>query len=348
MANCNELFTYYNSAIKLSDEKRGLLKIVRNELRERMMKGFKDLPQSEIDKHSLEFQSQGSYVMDTIITPKDDDFDLDDGVYFIGNLDREKRPSPTNFHNWVLKVVGESESYATVTDKETCVRVVYKKEKFHIDLPIYYANNQIAADLAHTINGWTISNPVEFIAWFEKKVESNFQKSFILETRMYSEYEKWLTDIRKADAQLRRIVRYLKGWSDNLRGDMPPGIVMTILSAENYVAHERDDIALRDTLQKIKDFLKNNGCQCPRPTIPENEDLFRDYSQTKKNYFLERLDSFVNSANQAIASNNQKEACLKWQHHLGDRFPCSMAKDEIEGATKHSQRPLIGDTAKSA
>jgi len=43
--------------------------------------------------------------MDTIITPYDDDFDLDDGVLFVGKLPRDQRAKTENFHNWVLHVV---------------------------------------------------------------------------------------------------------------------------------------------------------------------------------------------------------------------------------------------------
>lgn len=348
MSDCNELFKHYNIAIKLDDSKRELLKAVRNELRDRMRNRYSDI-KAEIEiTHDLQFQSQGSFVMDTIITPKDDDFDLDDGVYFIGNRPKENRPTVNNFHDWVLYAVGENETYGTVSDKDTCVRVIYKKEKFHIDLPIYYTENFECPELAHKKEGWILSNPVEFIAWFENKVESGFKSEFILESKMYPQYEEWLNDIRKKDAQLRRIVRYLKGWADDIRGDMPPGIVMTILAAENYVADERDDLALRDTLVGIRSYLDNNDFKCPRPTIPVDEDLFADYSQTKKDYFSDRLDSFINSANQAIEIDNQKEACLKWQKHLGYRFPCYLAKDEIEGAETHSNRPIIGSTAKSA
>jgi hypothetical protein len=348
MADCNELFKHFNDAIRLNESKREILRLVRNSLRERMQQRFKEIPASELPNHSLKFQTQGSFIMDTIIAPKDDDFDLDDGVYFLGNLTEDKRASTEIFHKWVLFAVGENENYASVIDKDTCVRVIYKKEKFHIDLPIYYLAGNNDPDLAHKVTNWTLSNPIDFIGWFENKAQSGFQKGFLFETSLRPKYEKWLTDIRKNDVQLRRLVRYLKVWADNLRGDMPPGIVMTILVGENYVAHERDDIALRDTLLKIKDFLAANGGKCPRPTAPVGEDLFEGYSDTKKKYFLDRLDSFINSANQAIASPNQKDACLKWQNHLTERFPCSMAKDEIEGVKKFVKPAVIGDTAKSA
>lgn len=348
MANCNELLKFYNSTIRLSDDKRELLRIVRNSLREKMGRNFNKNRKTGIDYHELKFQSQGSYIMDTIIAPWDDDFDLDDGVYFIGNLLENERSSIDNFHKWVLMAVGTDEDYADVIDKDTCVRVKYEKEKFHIDLPIYYSYNPEIPDLAHMKHGWVESGPIEFIFWFESKVKSGFQKSYLLERSMKETYKRWATDIRKEDAQLRRIVRYLKGWGDNLRGEMPPGIIMTILGAENYVANDRDDIALRDTLSNIKNYMDENGCRCLRPVTPKGQDLFEVYSPTQKKYFLGRLDSFVNSANQAIASLNQKDACLKWQKHFGPRFSCVIAKDEIEGAKQYRAPAIIGDTAKSA
>jgi len=346
MANCNEIFTHYNKVIRLSEDNRNKLIIVRDSLRERMKKGFMVIPDK--NGHELDFQSQGSFVMDTIITPISDDFDLDDGVYFQGALSREKRQKPEVFHDWVKKSIGEYDKVEKIEDKATCVRVKYK-DGFHIDIPIYYADNFVAPDLANTKQGWMVSSPVEFIAWFEEKAKSGFEKAYLYERLKYAEpYEKWLSDVRKKDTQLRRIVRYLKAWGDTKKDDMPPGIIMTILAAENFCENERDDIALRDTLISIKGWLERNNYKCPRPTTPEGEDLFESMKINEINYFKNALSSFVTSANQAIESNNQKEACLKWQQHLGYRFPCSLAKDEIEGAKQHHQKPIIGNTAKSA
>lgn len=344
MADCSNLFSHYNSVIRLSDDKREVLRSVRNRLRSKMERNYAMLKVNE----TLEFHTQGSFIMDTIITPKDDDFDLDDGVYFIGNLTSSQRPPVQTFHDAILYAVGKDEEYAEVTDKDTCVRVSYSKEKFHIDLPIYYADSLENPNLAHLKENWVLSNPVEFIDWFERKVMSGFKKAYLVENRMYTEYQRWLQDIRKADAQLRRIVRYLKGWADELRGDMPPGIVMTILAGENYKSNERDDIALRDTLIAIHTYLSANNCKCPRPTTPVGEDLFASYSDTKKQYFLERLNTFVDSAKQAVAIDNQKDACLKWQKHLGPRFPCSLAVDRVEGAATFTSSSVRGDSARSA
>jgi hypothetical protein len=103
MANCSELFLHFNNIIRLNDQNRTLLISVRDGLRTRMATKYEQV-RSQVVGHTLEFQSQGSFVMDTIIIPKDDDFDLDDGVYFIGALEKDKRPPTESFHKWVMQV----------------------------------------------------------------------------------------------------------------------------------------------------------------------------------------------------------------------------------------------------
>lgn len=64
--------------------------------------------------------------MDTIITPIHDDYDLDDGIYFIGKLAPAKRPDPEIFHKMIIEAIGENyDDVEKVIDKNTCVRVLY-------------------------------------------------------------------------------------------------------------------------------------------------------------------------------------------------------------------------------
>jgi hypothetical protein len=327
MANCHKLFQHYNSAIRLTDDKRVTLMAVRDSLRKRMHSNYLMIPEDERDHIALDFQTQGSFVMDTIIKPLNDDFDLDDGVYFQGGVSKENRPAPKIFHDWVVRSVDKDNEYEEIKDKPTCVRVQYK-QGFHIDLPIYYADNFICPDLAETSKGWLLSNPVEFIAWFEEKTQSGFKKAFLYESLEYAEpYQQWITDIRKKDCQLRRLVRYMKAWADLKRSEMPCGIIMTILVANNFVVNERDDIAFRDTLVNIKHYLNDNGFICPRPTSPSGEDLFSSTSQVEKTYFMNALTNLIQSATNAINAINEKEACKEWEKHFGSRFPCHLATD---------------------
>jgi hypothetical protein len=139
----------------------------------------------------------------------------------------------------------------------------------------------------------------------------------------------------------------LKAWGDFKKGEMPPGIIMTILGTENYSNNVRDDIAFHETLKGIKKKLDQEFV-CRRPTTPKGEDLFKDYSSSRKLYFLNALDSFIKSGKEAIDNPNQKEACYKWQKHFGSRFSCAYAKDEIENATAFSTPSVIRGNAKSA
>ena len=300
MANCNGLFKDFNKEIRLDNHRRVLLREKRNDLRQRINGGYDVVKNLDKLDHNLELQSQGSYVMDTIINPsdKDDQYDLDDGVYFIGGLNREQRSKPETFHNWIIRSIenGKSDNEIDeIIDKQTCL-----------------SNKNL---------DWIISNPDQFSIWIENKINSGFKKEFILESKLYSnQFDDWLNDMRKKDHQLRRVVRYLKSWGDFKKGDMPPGIIMTILAAENYIEDERDDISLKNTLVKIKDYLTRNGFKCPRPSTPIGEDLFKNYSDAKKEYFKNALDSFIESAKKAIDQSNQKESSNEWRKHLGGRF----------------------------
>lgn len=326
MANTHVLFQHFNGAIKLTEEKRNSLIEFRDSLRRRMKTNYLQIPFHERANLDLDFQSQGSFVMDTIIKPLNDDFDLDDGVYFQGPIPEKERPKPQVFHDWVIRAIDKDSAYEKVHDKPTCVRVHYK-QGFHIDLPIYYAEDFSSPYLAETKRGWLLSNPVEFIAWFEEKTQSGFQKAFLYEAVKYAEpYQKWLTDIRKKDSQLRRLVRYMKAWADVKRSEMPCGIIMTILVAENFAINERDDVAFRDTLINIRYYLQTNGFACPRPTTPVGEDLFKGTSEKDKQYFMNALNSLIDSANQAINAGNEKDASKHWEKHFGNRFPSHLAK----------------------
>lgn len=327
MPNLNHLFKEYNSLIRLPGNMRNELLIVRDNLRARIKTGYLSVSPGFKYQYGMDFRSQGSFVMDTIIHPVHDDYDLDDGLYFIGILDSKTRPTPKEFHDWVCLALGSKhEDIEKVIDKNTCVRVQYKKG-FHIDIPIYYADNFEAPELADKLNGWTISHPLEFIAWFENKIGSGFEKRFLMDASAFKDFEKWGNDIRKADHQLRRIVRYMKAWGDLRREEMPCGLIMTILAANHYSQHDRDDISLKETLVNIQASLSKKF-ECLRPTTPNGEDLLKNY--TNKDAFLKYLRDFIDNAKRGLEEPNEKSGCSHWQKSLGDRFPCSLAKDETK------------------
>jgi len=311
MANCHNLFTEFNSTIRLADSKRKSLKKSRKSLRDKIRKSFEEDKKDEIKP---KFHSQGSFALDTIVEPIPVDieekgekktllyYDMDDGVYFIGDI--KDRKSVQTYHDWIADaIVGHTQT--GIIDKNTCVRTEYA-DGHHIDMPIYFKEEGKSPELAHRSKGWIESDPKAFQGWFEEKV--------------------------KEKPQLRKIVRYLKAWSNyriTQRKEKPmvSGFILTILAAKHYLANERDDIAFKETLVLIKAKL-DSSFTCYRPTVPTNEDLLASYGH--QDYFMECLKNLIDSATAALKETNQKKSCEHWQKHFGDRFPCSLAKDEDE------------------
>jgi len=312
MANTHNIFIEFNKKIRLSKAKKDSLRTSRNALRDKIKKDFA----SDAD-YSPVFKSQGSFPMDTIVEPiSKGKYDLDDGVHF--DVKEKPKESTSTFHKWIYDAVGDHTD--KVTDKNPCVRVIFS-DGHNVDLTIYYRIGSNHPFLAHKKNGWSESDPQEFITWFNNKLDE--QK------------------------QLRRIVRYLKAWCDYKSLAATTGLILTILAAENYSEAERDDIALLNTLKNIQSKLKFSFA-CYRPTTPSYEDLLKNCSETDKNSFLSALDSFIKSGEQAVTHKNQKDACEKWEKHFGDRFPTSMAEDELDEANKFSSPVILNSDGRSA
>lgn len=317
MADLNETFIEFNGVIALSTTKKEELRKSRNAIRKDIETYF----EKNRDKHTVKFKGQGSFSMNTTILPDSGEYDVDDGVYIFGK--EEDKPLVATAHSWIVKAV-ENRTGQNTIDKNTCVRVQYAKS-YHVDLPIYYkttdSNNEFFYDsldvpeLAHKSKGWIESDPYAFKLWFDEKA--------------------------KDKNQLKRIVRYLKAWTDNKRHlNLPNGMIFTILAVNNYVAKDRDDEAFLESLKAIQKSIDNTrhtwaSYVCKRPTIDNTENLLEKYSsETRKKNFLDALDSLITSGKQALEVKSKKDACTKWQKHLGYRFPCSSIDEKDEDVAK--------------
>ncbi|MBS1570556.1 MAG: hypothetical protein JST45_14095 [Bacteroidetes bacterium] len=316
MANCDYEFRKFNGVIRLTDARRAALRASRNAIRDTILNRFEanGVPTRPT------FRSQGSLVMDTIINPLgENEFDLDLGVYFIGDLAPEDRPAPEAFHAAIFAAVKDQTN--EVVDKDTCVRVRYVRQ-FHVDLPIYY-RSYTHPELAHKKEGWIWSNPLEFIEWFEGHTRSGFRIDYLVQEALRPDYDKWKEDMRKSDDQLRRMVRYAKAWADDQgKDDMPAGVCLTILVTNNLVRDTNDDAAFLRTMQRMLDAL-DLRFECLRPTTPKGEDLFANYTDEKRQNFMVRLRALVADGERAINANLNHESCALWRKHLGNRFPAT-------------------------
>ncbi len=290
MANCNKLFLDYSENLKISNTKQNNLKDSKEELRKRIREYFK----KNHPEYKPEFYIQGSYKMKTTILTKDNECDLDDGIYFR----REEGESGTILQTWVKNSLEGATSTAPEHRKK-CIRVIYKGD-YHIDFPVYYfAEGKNHPLLAVKGENTQESDPKEVVEWYQGEKDEN--------------------------GQLNRIVKYFKGWGDFITDEMPSGIAMTILAADNIQYDGRDDIALKNTLSKIQETLKNNF-ECIIPATP-NDDLFENYDSKRKSDFLDNLSAFLKDAEEAVENEpNQLQSSKLWRNHLGENFP--LGKDE--------------------
>lgn len=312
MAVLNKEYIKFDKEIKLNQSRKDSLKTSRRELRKKIKKWFRENKPNEIQP---KFNSQGSFEMNTTINPiveydADDNilrkYDLDDGVYFIYLKEEDIKQSINTWHNWVFKAT-ENHTGKDSIKKTTCVRVVFA-DGHHIDLPIYYKVDD-TIELAHKSKGWIESDPKEFYEWFNTE--------------------------KKNKSRLEAVVRCLKAWknfreTNNSNLKLPSGFELTILATENYYDADNFDEAFRETVRNINNELnKYGGFKCIRPTTPSGEDVFENYSETRKNNFLSILKSLIEDCDRAKDENNFKIASeFLINNQFGVRFPKGDDKDE--------------------
>lgn len=292
MANLHYLFTEFNEELNITKGKKDDLMTSKNNLR----KKIRDYFSKNHPTYKPKFFIQGSYKLKLIIRTKDDTCDLDDGVYFEDNPDNV---TGTILQGWVKNAV-EGTTDSTVQHRKKCITVDYKAG-YNIDLPVLVFNPKADdhPSLAVKNSDFQEDDPKEFVDKFNEV---------------------------KSD-QMVRMIKYLKSWCDYKRENMPSGLAMTVLTMNNYVSNMRDDVALKFLLIEIEKTLKGNF-KCVMPTTPK-DDLFRNFSETKKNNFMDNLSKFIKDAKDAIDEKNKKSASLLWKKHLGNRFPEGKDEDEV-------------------
>jgi hypothetical protein len=194
-------------------------------------------------------ESQGSYQMRTMVQDDNNEYDIDDGVYFTKDslMNNDRKLSPYEARALVceaLKWDGRLKMEAEV--KNNCVRQEYPAG-YHLDVPVYRImededeNGEIFNyyELASG-DAWIKSDARAVTKWFNGKVG-------VLNTGA--------TD----GSQLRRVVKLTKKLArsrDAWKSQTTSGISITKLVVDHFVSSDnRDDKALRKTWQRIKDAL---------------------------------------------------------------------------------------------
>ncbi len=95
-------------------------------------------------------------------------------------------------------------------------------------------------------------------------------------------------------------------------------MAITVWVVENFVEHERDDIAIYETAKLIYKKV-DKAFECENPTHP-NDNLMDRLTINQKIYFWQSLRELIELAEKAMISQDEKEAIIIWTKVFGTRF----------------------------
>jgi len=313
MANLSSEFSKFHDKIVLTTGKIESLRKSRDAIRERIKKYFRE----ELKLTPPKFHGQGSFSMKTTITPLNGEYDIDDGVYLqhLDLKDNSKWQTPETIHRWLVDATDGYTNEKPV-DKKTCVRVQYAGQ-YHVDLPSYAVLNDQYYLAEKGEKGWRISDPKAITDWF-------------------------IGEVKKQGDQLRRIVRYLKAWSDfqsSKRGKLPNGLILTVLAVRNFRPNDRDDKAFADTAAAIS--VDVNPFFMVFNPVDNSEEITSRLTDDQKKRFQDAINDLAKAGTDAINAKGLADASEIWIKQLGDRFPMIEEDEDKTSKEKISNAVII-------
>ena len=321
MKNCHaDVLAHHDENATLPKKERTEMRERRDSNRRRLKKGL----EHDDEPKPVDYRSQGSYAMRTMVQQPDKDYDVDDGVYFdIEKLkgSRGGDRSAADVNEMIRKALHD-ESFERPPEKlKHCVRVYYSAG-YHVDVPVYrriveedaWGNEEIRIELAST--DWKLSDPLTVTKWF---LDTNKEKS----------------PDDDNGGQLRRIVRLLKAFArsrPSWRKHIATGFMITKLVVEKYSANaDREDKALYDTMVAIHDRLRWN-LEVEHPTV-EVEMLTKGPDDSQTRFLRDKLNWAIGELAVLSQWDCSRERALKaWDKAFNTTFFIDrLETDEAEG-----------------
>lgn len=251
MKDCSkDVLAYHDIEVTLPQAERTKMRDRRNANRDRLRTRLKE--NGEPDPQ--EFIKQGSYAMLTMVQDAENDYDIDDGVYFtqaaLKKSDGSDR-TPAEARTMVRLALRDDRFSRQPTDQGACVRIHYN-EGYHVDMPVYRIREwddeyELAMD-----NTWTVSRAADVEDWFNKENVSQ------------SPDENNGRQLRRITRDIKKFARSRGYWKPNIAS----GFTITKLVTECFHGNSgREDDALRSTMRAIYNRLMLN-LQVAHPVTP--------------------------------------------------------------------------------
>ena len=310
MSEIHEKITsFHNEKVTLPREEQDKMRRQRNVNRERL---------NNSDPKPDRVKSQGSYAMHTMVQQPDNDYDIDDGVYF--EKENIEDHTPKSIKKNVCDALKDGKFKRSPKVCKKCVRVYYN-EGYHVDMPIYREIGKDQYELAGD-EGWEKSDPSAVTKWF---LEEN---------------EKQSPDTNNG-RQLRRVTRLLKAFvrsREDWRDKISTGFMISKLVVDHYKpADSRDDKALRDTMIAIRDAL-SQSLEIDHPTL-DGKKITDGLNDSKTKFFFEKLSHALKELDD---TSNELEA---WNRVFDTDFFCEEPDDdEPSSSDPDGTDPLVTES----
>src|SRR3546814_657975 len=171
MFDCTkDVRAFHNQEVTLPAEEQKAMRDRRDANRTRLRNGLEKAKKPA----PIEFVKQGSYAMKTMIVHPDNDYDIDDGVYF-GKADlvgeRGAEMTSLQTREMVRNAVDDGKFKKAPEARKNCVRVYYEAG-YHVDLPVYRRITKDDGTYEYELaasSGWKRSDARDVTDWYERK-----------------------------------------------------------------------------------------------------------------------------------------------------------------------------------
>jgi hypothetical protein len=303
MFDCSDdVLAYHDQKTTLPQAERTAMRKRRDANRERLKSRLeekgKPLPH--------EFIRQGSYAMRTMVQDPDNDYDIDDGVYFTqaSLRDKDGKDMPAkDARDMVCDALKDDRFARQPQVKRSCVRVFYN-EGYHVDMPVYRIRESDGEYELASGDSWVVSRAADVEEWFNDVNERSSPDG-------------------ENGGQLRRVTRMVKKFARSRatwKPQVAPGFTITKLVAEKYVSDTgREDIALRQTMQAIYERL-TISFEVDHPVSPGTK-LTKGADDSETKFFRDKLSDALNElAVTDEADCTRKKALAAWDKVFNTDF----------------------------
>jgi hypothetical protein len=327
MFDCaDDVLAYHDDEVTLPQSGRTAMRDRRNANRDRVKNGLKDAGKLK----PIEFKGQGSYAMKTMTQDPENNYDIDDGVYFEANElvgPKGGVMSPLDARQMVRDAVDDGSFKTKPEVRKNCVRVVYDAG-YHVDIPVYrrvvtkdaFGQDSVHYELASS--EWKRSDARDVTGWF--KEENNRQSGDTSNGR-----------------QLRRITREIKKFAKSRDSwSLLSGFGITKLVTECFRGNvNREDTALYDTMKAIRDRL-NLDLVVKHPVTP-NDTITKGEKDPKAVNLKDRLSDAINWLAPLFEAHCTREKALKcWDNVFNTDFFSDRLEKGTQAATTGSASVL--------